>query len=60
MDRRYGSRARIETTERCWTKKTVYYYNRLDVEMMEGEIINKVKTYVRNWVKENVQVFHDN
>ena len=40
--------------------KIVYYYNRLDVEVIEGENINKVKIYVRNLMKKIVPAFHDN
>ena len=59
MQRKYGRRARIETTERCWTKSTVQYYNMLDRGTMRGENIKKVKTYAKGWVKENVMAFQD-
>ena len=59
MERKCGRRARIETTERCWTKKTVQYYNRLDGGIMEGENNNKVKYHVRKWLEENASAFHD-
>ena len=39
---------------------TVQYYNRLDSETMEDKSINKVNTYGRRWVKENMIAFHDN
>lgn len=57
LERKTGRKVRIETTERCWTRKTGLIYKKLTRGNMEGESISKFKTYAQNLTQINVMAF---
>ena len=53
------SKPRIELTSRIWSKKSSYYYNKLENDVRNLKKISAFKRNLRNWIKTNVPVSED-
>ena len=53
------SKPRIELTSRIWSKKSSYYYNKLENDVRKLKKISAFKRNLRNWIKTNVPVSED-
>ena len=57
LERKRIAVPRIDTMEICWLRTTEIWGNQLDIEVIQDERIGPVKTYLKDWVKTNVQPF---
>jgi len=53
------SKPRIELTSRIWSKKSSYYYNKLENDVRNLKKISAFKRNLRNWIKTNVPMSED-
>ena len=60
LKRTAKTRPRIELTERIWSRKAVYYFNKLGSEIRTLDKISTFKVELKHWIKTNVPISEDN
>ena len=50
---------RIEISERCWSRTSERWWDCLDTDFMNNDRVTPIKTYLKDWVKTNVEPFEE-